>query len=153
MWTPTRSPPTPGSWETSGGRRVGPVAPHHAAHLPLHDQTLARQLGRRDVAAGVNVPRHKAGPPETLSEIAYENVLRVPDRRSVRGTCDYALLRVLGDCGLRSAELRGLVARDLRQPRTNARHLRLLVRGKGAVSAKSPCLKRPGSRWRRGWPC
>src|SRR3954451_21457192 len=60
---------------------------------------LARQLGRHDVAAGVKVPRHKAGPPETLSEIEYENLLRVPDRRSARGKRDYALLRVLGDCG------------------------------------------------------
>ena len=45
---------------------------------------------------------------------------------------------MLGDCGLRSAELRGLVARDLRRPRANARHLRLLVRGKGGGEREVP---------------
>src|SRR4051794_26637293 len=68
----------------------------------------------------------------------YENVLRVPDRRSARGKRDYALLRVLGDCGLRSAELRGFVARDLRRPRANARHRRLFVRGKGGTEREVP---------------
>ena len=101
-------------------------------------RALARELGRHDVAAGVRVPRHKPGPPETLTEVEYENLLRVPDRRSVRGKRDYALLRVLGDCGLRSAELRGLVARDLRRPRANARHLRLFVRGKGGGEREVP---------------
>jgi site-specific recombinase XerC len=45
---------------------------------------------------------------------------------------------VLGDCGLRSAELRGLLARDLRRPRANARHLRLFVRGKGGTEREVP---------------
>jgi integrase len=54
------------------------------------------------------------------------------------GKRDYALLRVLGDCGLRSAELRGLRARDLRRPRANARHYRLFVRGKGGREREVP---------------
>lgn len=37
-----------------------------------------------------------------------------------------------------SAELRGLVARDLRRPRANARHLRLFVRGKGRTEREVP---------------
>ena len=49
------------------------------------------------------------------------------------GKRDVALLRVLSDCGLRSAELRGLTAGDLRRPRSNSRHFRLFVRGKGGV--------------------
>jgi len=64
--------------------------------------------------------------------------LRVPDRRSLIGRRDYALLRVLGDCGLRSAELRFLEARDLRSPRANARHRRLYVRGKGGTEREVP---------------
>jgi site-specific recombinase XerC len=48
------------------------------------------------------------------------------------------VLRVLGDCGLRSAELRGLRARDLRRPRSNARHYRLFVRGKGSREREVP---------------
>jgi integrase len=61
-----------------------------------------------------------------------------PDRHTIAGKRDYALLRVLGDCGLRSAELRGLRARDLRRPRANARHHRLYVRGKGGREREVP---------------
>ncbi|MEJ7785686.1 MAG: hypothetical protein WKF96_12850 [Solirubrobacteraceae bacterium] len=81
----------------------------------------------------MRVPRHRAGPPETLTDTDYANLLRVPDRRAVIGKRDVALLRILGDCGLRSAELRGLVAGDLRRPRSNARHSQLFVRGKGGT--------------------
>src|SRR3954454_17404815 len=124
--------------ETAGGRRGGPAAPATRRIYLSMVRALARELGRHEVAAGVKVPRHKAGPPETLTEVEYENLLRVPDRRLVRGKRDYALLRVLGDCGLRSAELRGLVARDVRRPRANARHVRLFVRGKGGTEREVP---------------
>lgn len=86
----------------------------------------------------MRVPRHQPGPPETLTDADYANLLRVSDRRSLAGKRDYALLRVLGDCGLRSAELRGLRARDLRRPRSNARHFRLFVRGKGGREREVP---------------
>src|SRR4051812_40814646 len=124
--------------EIAGGRDGGPATPATRCIYLSMVRALARELGRHDVAADVKVPRHKAGPPETLTEVEYENLLRVPDRRAVRGKRDYALLRVLGDCGLRSAELRGLVARDLRRPRANARHLRLFVRGKGGSEREVP---------------
>lgn len=62
----------------------------------------------------------------------------MPDRRSLQGKRDYALLRVLGDCGLRSIELRRLQARDLRRPRSNARHHRLYLRGKGGRDREVP---------------
>jgi len=79
------------------------------------------------------VPRHKAGPPETVTDLEFANLLRVPERRARHGKRDLALLRVLGDCGLRAGELRGLQAGDLRRPRSNARHFRLFVRGKGGT--------------------
>ena len=101
-------------------------------------RALARDLGREDQIDGMRVPRYEPGPPETLTDIDYANLLRVPDRRSLAGKRDYALLRVLGDCGLRSAELRGLRARDLRRPRSNARHYRLFVRGKGGREREVP---------------
>ena len=91
-----------------------------------------------EAVEGVRVPRHEPGPPETLTDTDYANLLRVPDRRTLAGKRDYALLRVLGDCGLRSAELRGLRARDLRRPRANARHHRLYVRGKGGREREVP---------------
>jgi integrase len=101
-------------------------------------RALAHDLGREDQVQGVGVPRHEPGPPETLTDTDYANLLRVPDRRTLAGKRDYALLRVLGDCGLRSAELRGLRARDLRRPRSNARHYRLFVRGKGGREREVP---------------
>ena len=86
----------------------------------------------------MRVPRHEPGPPETLTDTDYANLLRVPDRRTLAGKRDYALLRVLGDCGLRSAELRRLRGRDLRRPRSNARHYRLFVHGLCRIRHK-PC--------------
>jgi site-specific recombinase XerD len=96
-------------------------------------RALARDAGLAEEADRVRVSRHRAGPPETLTDTDYANLLRVPDRRAVIGKRDVALLRILGDCGLRSAELRGLTAGDLRRPRSNARHYRLFVRGKGGT--------------------
>ena len=104
-------------------------------------RVLARQLGREGAIADVRAPRYEAGPPETLTDSAYANLIRVPDRRSMAGKRDYALLRVLGDCGLRSAELRSLRARDLRRPRSNARHYRIFVRGKGGREREVPVPK------------
>jgi len=119
--------------ERAGGRGGGPAAPATRRVYLNMVRALARDLGLAEEADRVRVPRHRAGPPETLTETDYANLLRVPDRRSVIGKRDVALLRVLGDCGLRSAELRGLTAGDLRRPRSNARHYRLFVRGKGGV--------------------
>jgi site-specific recombinase XerD len=123
---------------TAGGRGGQPAAPATARVYIAMVRALARQLGREDAIANVRAPRHEPGPPETLTDTDYANLLRVPDRRSLGGKRDHALLRVLGDCGLRSAELRGLRARDLRRPRSNARHFRLLVRGKGGREREVP---------------
>jgi integrase len=124
--------------ETSGGRGGGPAAPATVRVYLSMVRALARELGLEDAVECVRVPRHEPGPPETLTDTDYGNLLRVPDRRTAAGKRDYALLRVLGDCGLRSAELRGLRARDLRRPRANARHHRLYVRGKGGREREVP---------------
>ncbi len=68
----------------------------------------------------------------------YGNLIRAPDKRSLVGKRDHALLRVLGDCGLRNAELRSLTARAIRRPRANATHHHLFVRGKGDVEREIP---------------
>jgi integrase/recombinase XerC len=123
---------------TSGGRGGRPAAPATTRVYLSMIRALARDLGREHQVEGVRVPRHEPGPPETLTDTDYANLLRVPDRRMLAGKREYALLRVLGDCGLRSAELRGLRARDLRRPRSNARHHRLFVRGKGGREREVP---------------
>jgi len=122
----------------SGGRGGRPAAPATARVYLSMIRAFARDLGLEDTVAAVRVPRHEPGPPETLTDTDYANLLRVPDRRTTAGKRDYALLRVLGDCGLRSAERRGLRARDLRRPRANARHHRLYVRGKGGREREVP---------------
>src|SRR5450631_4420249 len=122
----------------AGGRGGRPAAPATSRVYLSMIRALARDLGREDQADGVRVPRYEPGPPETLTDTDYANLLRVPDRRTLAGKRDYALLRVLGDCGLRSAELRGLRAHDLRRPRSNARHYRLFVRGKGDREREVP---------------
>jgi integrase len=119
---------------TSGGRGGRPAVPATARVCV----SMVRALGRDEAIGDVRAPRHEPGPPETLTDTDYANLLRVPDHRSLAGKRDYALLRVLGDCGLRSAELRGLRAQDLRRPRSNARHFRLLVRGKGGREREVP---------------
>lgn len=124
--------------EREGGRGGRPMAlATRRVHLTML-RALAAQLGLKDVAGEVRPPSHRAGPPETLTTVEYQNLLRVPDRRFRAGRRDYALLRVLGDCGLRNEELRGLVARALRRPRANARHHRLYVHGKGGVEREVP---------------
>ena len=123
---------------SAGGRGGRPAAPATSRVYLSMIRALARDLGREDQVEGVRVPRYEPGPPETLTDSDYANLLRVPDRRTLAGKRDYALLRVLGDCGLRSAELRGLRARDLRRPRSNARHYRLFVRGKGGREREVP---------------
>jgi integrase len=95
--------------ETGGGRGGGPAAP------------ATRRIYLK-----------------TLTHGDYANLLLVPDARSQLGKRDRALLRVMGDCGLRSAELRGLTAGALRRPRANARNQRLYVRGKGGTERELP---------------
>ena len=113
----------------AGGRGGRLAAPATMRVYLAMIRALACDLGREEQVQGVRVPRHEPGPAETLTDTDDANLLRVADRRTLAGKRDYALLRVLGDCGLRSGELRGLRARDLRRPRSNARHYRLFVRG------------------------
>ena len=119
--------------EQHGGRGGAPASPAtRRVHLTML-RALLTQLGRDREASGVRVPSHRVGPPETVSAVEYANLLRAPDRRTLVGKRDHALLRLLGDCGLRNAELRALTVRAIRRPGVNSAHHRLLVTGKGDV--------------------
>jgi site-specific recombinase XerD len=85
--------------ETAGGRGGRPAALATRRIYLSMIRALARELGRAELAAGVKVPRHKPGAPESITERDYQNLLRVPDRRSQIGKRDHALLRVLGIAG------------------------------------------------------
>jgi hypothetical protein len=64
----------------------------HHARVSTMIRALAHDLGREDQVQGVRVPRHEPGPPETLTDTDYANLLRVADRRTLAGKRDYALL-------------------------------------------------------------
>ena len=124
--------------EREGGRGGRPMAlTTRRVHLTML-RALAAQLGLVAIAGEVRPPSHRVGPPEALTHVEYANLVRVPDRRTQAGKRDHALLRVLGDCGLRNEELRRLCARALRRPRANARHYRLYVHGKGGTEREVP---------------
>ena len=124
--------------ERHGGRGGGPASPAtRRVHLTML-RALLTQLGLEKDAAAVRVPSHRLGPPETLTVVQYGNLIRAPDKRTLAGKRDHALLRLLGDCGLRNAELRALAARAIRRPRANATHHHLFVRGKGDVEREIP---------------
>jgi len=124
--------------ERHGGRGGGPASPAtRRVHLTML-RALLTQLGLEKDAAAVRVPSHRLGPPETLTAVQYGNLIRAPDKRTLVGKRDHALLRVLGDCGLRNAELRSLTARSIRRPRANSAHYHLFVRGKGDVDREIP---------------
>jgi site-specific recombinase XerD len=124
--------------ERHGGRGGGPASPAtRRVHLTML-RALLTELGFDKDAAAVHVPSHRMGPPETLTVVQYGNLIRAPDKRTLVGKRDHALLRLMGDCGLRNAELRGLTARAIRRPRANSAHHHLFVRGKGDVEREIP---------------
>jgi len=124
--------------ERHGGRGGGPASPAtRRVHITMLRALLA-QLGLEKDAAAVRVPSHRLGPPETLTTVQYGNLIRATDKRTLVGKRDHALLRLLGDCGLRNAELRSLAARAIRRPRANSTHHHLFVRGKGDVEREIP---------------
>ena len=94
------------------------------------------------------MPRHEPGPPETLTDADYVNLLRVPDRRSREGKRDYAVLRVLGDCGLRSAELRRLRARGSTPPARERAYLPALRARQGRPRSRGLGARRRQARGR-----
>ncbi len=124
--------------EVAGGRAGGPASPATRRQRLVLIRALARKLGLEEAAAEILPLSHRQGPPETLSDTEYANLIRAPDGRTRGGRRDRAILRVLGDCGLRNAELRALNARCLRRPRSNSRHHSLYVLGKGDVEREVP---------------
>jgi len=119
--------------ETRGGRGGGRASAATRRQRLVLIRALARQLGLETTAAQIQPLRHRTGPPETLTEAEYGNLIRAPDGRTRGGRRDRAMLRILGDCGLRNAELRNLTGRSLRRPRANSRHHSLFIVGKGDV--------------------
>ena len=66
---------------------------------------LVRQAGRPELAASLRASRQQAPPPETISPDQYERLLLEPDLTTPVGVRDRAILRLLGDVGLRPSEV------------------------------------------------
>jgi len=122
----------------AGGCGGRPAAPATARVYLSMLRALERELGLAEEVDGVRIPRHEPGPPETLTDVDYANLLRVPDRRTLAGKRDHALLRVLG--GLRLAVGRATrPARSRSAPLAVKRQALSPVRPRqGRVRARSP---------------
>ena len=74
---------------------------------------LVRQAGRPELAASLHASRQQAPPPATISPDQYERLLLAPDLTTRVGVRDLAVLRLLGDVGLRPSEVCALKLGDM----------------------------------------
>jgi integrase/recombinase XerD len=76
---------------------------------------LARELGADDAIQSVRADRGDAPLPRPISEAQYALLLAQPNRRTLVGKRDVAILRVLGSCGLRRREVCALRVTDVEE--------------------------------------
>jgi integrase/recombinase XerD len=74
---------------------------------------LVRHAGRSELAASLRTSRQQAPPPETISPAQYERLLLEPEPVTPLGLRDRAILRLLGDVGLRPSEVCALTLGDI----------------------------------------
>jgi integrase len=74
---------------------------------------LVRHAGRPELAASLHASRQQAPPPETISPAQYQRLLLEPDPTTPLGVRDRAILRLLGDVGLRPSEVCALEVGDI----------------------------------------
>ena len=91
------------------GRSQATIARHLSAL-----RSLAEELGLDPtIQEEVKVERPSSQQPSSLAEDEYEALLSAPDTRIARGKRDLAILRLLGDCGLRRSELCAVQWQDI----------------------------------------
>ena len=74
---------------------------------------LVRHAGHPELAASLHTSQQQAPPPETISPDQYERLLAVPDAETPAGVRDRAIVRLLGDVGLRPREVCALQLGDI----------------------------------------
>jgi integrase len=74
---------------------------------------LVRHAGRPELAASLRTSRQQAPPPETITPAQYERLLLEPNLTTPVGVRDRAILRLLGDVGLRPSEVCALNFEDI----------------------------------------
>jgi integrase/recombinase XerD len=124
---------------TAGGHSGGGLSP---ASLRLECSALrrlARHAGRPELAVSLHASRQQAPPPETIEPAQYQRLLRVPDLTTPVGVRDRAILRMLGDVGLRPSEVCAANLEDLIWRADGHVPVRLKVAwGKGRVVQLTP---------------
>jgi integrase len=122
-----------------GGHGGGGLSP---ASLRLECSALrrlARHAGRPELAASLSTSRRHAPPPETISPAQYERLLGEPDLTTPVGVRDRAILRLLGDVGLRPSEVCALTVGDIVWSADGQAPVQLKVAwGKGRVVQLTP---------------
>jgi integrase/recombinase XerD len=93
-----------------GGRGLSPASLRQECSAL---RQLVRHVGRPELAASLHASRQDAPPPETISPAQYERLLREPDLTTRVGVRDRAILRLLGDVGLRPSEVCALTLGDV----------------------------------------
>jgi Phage integrase family len=96
----------------------------------------------------VRVPRHEPGPPETLTDTDYANLLRVPDRRTLAGKRDCCGRSATAGFAPRSSEASARVICAV--PVRTRGITGCSCAARAAASARSPCRWRCSRRSRRG---
>ena len=109
---------------------------------------LARQAGRPELAASLHASRQQAPPPETISPDQYERLLLEPDLTTPVGVRDRAILRLLGDIGLRPSEVCALKLGDIIWSADGQVPVQLEVAwGKGRVVQLTPAMTAALADW------
>jgi integrase/recombinase XerD len=121
-----------------GGHRGGGLSP---ASLQL-ERTALRHLvhhaGHPELVAALHASR-QAPPPETISPAQYERLLLEPDPTTPLGVRDRAILRLLGDVGLRPSEVCALRLGDFIWQADSQEPVQLQVAwGKGRIVQLTP---------------
>jgi integrase len=125
--------------ERHGGRDGNGLAPASLRVELIALRRLARHASQHSGAARLAVPAQRPRAPLTLMPEEYDKLLRMPDRRSRIGIRDHAILRVLGDTGLRSGEVRTLLVRSLVRARGDGPNRSLeIARDKGDRTRIAP---------------
>jgi integrase len=98
---------------SAGGHGGGGLSPASLRLECTALRQLVRQAGRPELAASLHASRQQAPPPATISPDQFERLLLAPDLSTRVGVRDLAVLRLLGDVGLRSSEVCALKLGDI----------------------------------------
>jgi integrase len=122
-----------------GGHGGGGLSPASLRLECTALRQLVRQAGRPELAATLDASWQQAPPPATISPVQYERLLLEPDLTTALGVRDQAILRLLGDVGLRPSEVCALKLGDIIWHADSQVPLQLQVTwGNGRVAQLTP---------------